>query len=137
MIEMHHAAAELVVAKWLQGQRAQARPLPGEHRRDLALGGAVDAGVGPAGVPAMTCCFFASLKRFPWRRRDPGPRRRVNVSSAYHLWTVFRCPAVARFGCPLRRLLFGVAECVQKLDANASPGGHLRRAELQSGRCAG
>ena len=46
---MDGAGAELVVAKRLDGQRAERRPFLGEHRRDLALGGAVDAGVGPAG----------------------------------------------------------------------------------------
>jgi len=48
VIEMHGAAAELVIAKRLQRQRAQAGPLLNEHGGDLALGGAVDAGVGPA-----------------------------------------------------------------------------------------
>src|SRR5438093_9622777 len=36
--------------RWIAAQRG---PLFGEHRGDLALGGAVDAGVGPAGVPAI------------------------------------------------------------------------------------
>src|SRR6266850_7323872 len=53
VIEMHGAAPELVVAEWRQRQRPQGRPLLGKHRGDLALGGAVDAGVGPARVPAI------------------------------------------------------------------------------------
>jgi len=36
------------------------------------------------------------------RRRDHGPRRRVNVLSAYLLWPVFSCPSMAGFGCPPR-----------------------------------
>jgi hypothetical protein len=52
-IEMDRAVPELVIAKRLQRQRAQARSLFGKHRGDLPLGGAVDAGVGPAGVPAV------------------------------------------------------------------------------------
>ena len=52
-VEMDRARAELVVAKRLDRQRPQRRPLLGEHGGDLALGGAVDAGVGPAGVPAV------------------------------------------------------------------------------------
>ena len=43
----------LVVAKRLEGERPQDRPFLGEHGRDLPLGGAVDAGVGPAGLPAI------------------------------------------------------------------------------------
>ena len=45
--------AELVVAKRLDGQRLERGPLLGEHRGDLTRGGAVDAGVRPAGVPAV------------------------------------------------------------------------------------
>ena len=52
-VEMDRAPAELVVAKRLDRQRPQRRPLLGEHGGDLALGGAMDAGVGPAGVPAV------------------------------------------------------------------------------------
>src|SRR2546428_211562 len=52
-VEMDRPRAELVVAKRLDGQRSERRPFLGEHRRDLALGRAVDAGVGPAGVPAI------------------------------------------------------------------------------------
>src|SRR3989441_1339207 len=43
----------LVVAKGLQRQREEMRLLLGEHGGDLALGGSVDAGVGPARLPAI------------------------------------------------------------------------------------
>ena len=52
-VEMDRARAELVVAKRLDRQRPQRRPLLGEHGGHLALGRAVDAGIGPAGVPAV------------------------------------------------------------------------------------
>jgi hypothetical protein len=39
---------------------------------------------------------------WPCRRKDHTPLRRVNVSSAYSLWPVFRCPRMAGFGCPPR-----------------------------------
>src|SRR3989454_163583 len=47
------AGAELVVAKRLDGQWPERGPLLGEHRGDLTLGRAVDAGVGPASIPAI------------------------------------------------------------------------------------
>jgi len=50
---MDRAASKLAIAKRLQRQRPQGGPLLGKHRGDLALGGAVDTGVGPAGVPAI------------------------------------------------------------------------------------
>ena len=52
-VEMHRAGAVLVVAKGLDRQRPEVRLLLGEHGGDLALGGAVDAGIGPARVPAI------------------------------------------------------------------------------------
>src|SRR3989441_6419938 len=52
-VEMDGAGAELVVAKRLDGQRPERGPLLGEHRGDLTLGRAVDAGVGPASIPAI------------------------------------------------------------------------------------
>ena len=52
-VEMDGATAELVVAERLEGQRAEGRALLGEHGGDLALGGAVDAGAGPALLPAV------------------------------------------------------------------------------------
>ena len=52
-VEMHGAAAVFVVAERLERQRAEGRTLLGEHGGDLALGRAVDAGVGPALLPAV------------------------------------------------------------------------------------
>ena len=52
-VQMHGAAAVLVVAERLEGQRAERRTLLGKHGGDLALGRAVDAGVGPAPLPAV------------------------------------------------------------------------------------
>jgi len=52
-VEMHGARPVLVVAKRLERQRSEVRLLLGEHGGDLALGGAVDTGVGPARVPAI------------------------------------------------------------------------------------
>jgi len=52
-VEVDRARAEVVVAKRLDRQRQERRPLLREHRGDLALGGAVDPGVGPARVPAI------------------------------------------------------------------------------------
>ena len=52
-VEMHGAAAVLVVAERLERQRAERRALLGEHDGDLALGRAVDAGIGPVPLPAV------------------------------------------------------------------------------------
>jgi hypothetical protein len=52
-VEVDGALGEGVVAKGLDRQRAQVRALVGEGGPDLALGGAVDAGVGPALVPVI------------------------------------------------------------------------------------
>ena len=52
-VEMHGAAAVFVVAERLERQRAEGRTLLGEHGGDLALRRAVDAGVGPALLPAV------------------------------------------------------------------------------------
>ena len=52
-VEMDRAPAELVVAKRLDRQRAERRPLLGEHGGHLALGGAMNAGVRPTGIPAV------------------------------------------------------------------------------------
>lgn len=52
-IEMDRALAKLVIAKRLDGQRTQGRSFLGKHGGDLALRGAMDAGVGPVRVPAI------------------------------------------------------------------------------------
>ena len=52
-VQVHPALAELVVAEGLDGQRQQRRLLFGEHGGHLALGGAVDARVGPVLLPAI------------------------------------------------------------------------------------
>ena len=59
--------AVLVVAKGLDRQRLEVRALLGKHRRHLALGGAVDARVGPALLPVIEIGLRASTlsKRSP------------------------------------------------------------------------
>ena len=52
-VEVDGAGAVLVVVERLNGQWLQVRLLLGKHRRDLALGGAVDAGIGPAFLPVI------------------------------------------------------------------------------------
>ena len=52
-VEMHGALAVLVVAKRFERQSHERRALFGKHGGDLALGGAVDAGVSPAPLPAV------------------------------------------------------------------------------------
>src|SRR6266545_1443265 len=78
-VEMHRAGAELVVAEGLQGQGQQRRPFLGEHRRDLALGGAVNTRVGPARLPAIEIRlgFFQALETqaLEWRRLCMAHRR--------------------------------------------------------------
>jgi hypothetical protein len=52
-IEMDRARAEAVVAKRLEGQRAEGRTLVGKHDGDLPLGRAVDARVRPPRFPLI------------------------------------------------------------------------------------
>src|SRR5207302_423036 len=52
-IEVHGAIAVLVETKRLDGQRSEEWLLLRKHRRDLALGGAVNASVGPVCLPAI------------------------------------------------------------------------------------
>ena len=52
-VEMHAAVTVLVIAKRLERQRAEGRAFLGKHGGDLALGGAVDARIGPAPLPAV------------------------------------------------------------------------------------
>ena len=52
-VQMHVAAAVLAKAKRLERQRAERRAFLGEHGGDLAFGRVVDAGIGPALLPAV------------------------------------------------------------------------------------
>ena len=68
-VEVHGARAEGVVAEGRRRERPEMRALLGKHRGDLALGGAVDAGVGPARVPVIEVdlAFSRRSKRRPLR----------------------------------------------------------------------
>src|SRR5690606_30260621 len=70
-VEVHDAAAVLVIAKSLERKRLQVRPFLGKHRRDLALGGAVDARVSPALLPAVEVrlCVGEALEAKSLERR--------------------------------------------------------------------
>jgi hypothetical protein len=50
---MDRPRAEAVIAKRLERQRPEGRPLLGKHSGDLALGRGVDARVGPPVLPAI------------------------------------------------------------------------------------
>src|SRR5580658_3908702 len=52
-VQMDRAFAVLVIAKRLDRQREQSGAFFGEHRRDLPLGSAMNAGIGPALLPAV------------------------------------------------------------------------------------
>src|SRR5437899_2338360 len=52
-VGMHGTRAEGVVAKRRGWERVQVGSLLGKHRRDLPLGGPMDARVGPAGLPVV------------------------------------------------------------------------------------
>ena len=52
-IEVHRAFTVAVIAKRFERERAERGLLLGKHHRDLALGRAVDARVGPAHLPAI------------------------------------------------------------------------------------
>ena len=68
---MHRALAVLVIAKRFHWQRDQRRIFFGEHRRDLALSGAVNARVGPALFPVIEIRlrFFQALEPLSFQRR--------------------------------------------------------------------
>jgi hypothetical protein len=61
---MYHPLAVLVIAEGFERQRKQRWLLLGEHGRNLALGSAVDASVGPALFPAVQIGlrFFQTLE---------------------------------------------------------------------------
>src|SRR5579885_1884217 len=69
-IQVHGSLAVLVIAERFYRQRKQCGPLFGEHRRDLPLGGSMNAGVGPALLPAVqiSLCVFQALEAlsFEW-----------------------------------------------------------------------
>ena len=73
-VQMHRALAVLVVAEGLDRQRQQSRLLLGEHDRDLPLGGAVDARVGPALFPVIQVGlgFLQAFEAQPFQRRFLG-----------------------------------------------------------------
>ena len=78
-VQMHTAAAVLVVAERLDGQRTERGAFFLEHGGDLALGRSVDAGVGPAPVPAVQVCLAVvevleaeAAQRRPFRVSDTG-----------------------------------------------------------------
>jgi hypothetical protein len=58
--EVDGPGAAAVVAEGLEGKRQPRRALPGEHGGDLALGGTVDVGVGPARLPAVEIPWASS-----------------------------------------------------------------------------
>ena len=65
-VQMHDPLAMLVIAKRFQGQRQQGRFFFGKHGGDLPFGGAVNAGIGTAGLPTIQIGLglFQTLKAF-------------------------------------------------------------------------
>ena len=70
--------AEAVIAKRFERQRAERRPFLGKHRGDLALGGAVDARVGPVRLPAIEI----RLRRLERLEAQAFQRRLLRVADA-------------------------------------------------------
>ena len=70
-VQVHGALAVVVIAERFDRQRQQRRFLFGEHGRDLPLGGAVNARVGPALFPAIQIRlrFFQALEALTLERR--------------------------------------------------------------------
>jgi hypothetical protein len=68
---MHCAFAVLVIAKGLDGQHKQSRAFFDEHRRDLLLGGAMNARIGPTLFPAgeVSLCLIRTFKAQTFQRR--------------------------------------------------------------------
>ena len=69
--QMYRSFAVLVIAKRFQWQRLEHRFLFGEHRGDLAFGGAMNPRIGPAFFPAiqMGLRFSQTLEGEPFQRR--------------------------------------------------------------------
>src|SRR5204862_185925 len=69
-VRMHGTRAEGVVAKRRGRERVQVGSLLGKHRRDLPLGGPMDARVGPAGGGRAACAGTSPARGGgPWGRR--------------------------------------------------------------------
>jgi len=70
-IQMHRAFAILVIAERFERQRKQSGLLLGEHRCNLALGGAVNTCVGPTLLPMVQIRlrFLQALEAEPFERR--------------------------------------------------------------------
>jgi hypothetical protein len=82
------SVAEAVVAERLQWERQERRFLLGKHRRHLALGRAVDAGVRPALLPAVQvclCCFQAFKAQSPERSALSVPDARLDLTLAVRI----------------------------------------------------
>jgi hypothetical protein len=77
-IEMHGAQAVAVVAKGLERQRLERRLLLGKHRGDLPLRRAVDARVGPMGLPSIEI----GLRRLERLEAQPAQGRSLRVPDA-------------------------------------------------------
>jgi len=73
-VEVHLARSELIDAEGLDGQFDERRLLFGKHGAHLALGGAVDARVGPAVLPPIEVglCLFETLEAQAFQRRILG-----------------------------------------------------------------
>ncbi len=69
---MHDAFAVLVVAERFDWERQQVGFLFGKHGSDLAFGGAMNAGIGPALFPAIQVglSFFQALESQTFQRRS-------------------------------------------------------------------
>jgi hypothetical protein len=94
-IRMHRAFAVLVIAEGIEGQREQRRPFLGEHRRNLAFGGAVDPRVGPTLFPAVQV-GLRFLRAF---EAESFQRRLLRMSDAtFHLSLSIRISHAAGHG---------------------------------------
>src|SRR5215470_18991112 len=70
-IQVHGPLAVLVIAERLDRKRKQCRPLFREHRRDLPLGGSMNASISPTLFPSIQICLciFQALEALPFERR--------------------------------------------------------------------